>query len=236
MEIYDDALLMIKNKFNKINLIDVGCARGQFLRIVKNYFTDVYSIGIDPLNHHQERYNYSNGDYTYYVQTAVDNVLKESFVKFYINSDDQASSLLEMDFENITNDLNDTDSKYYVTWANNLKIKDTMETKVVSLEMIIDNYFQFKDIHFLKIDAEGKDLDIVKSLGRYINSPMFISLECSSHKNNNIRIFKNGCHRDDVVPYMLNNDFEIYKELDYGMQKDNLTQVTDFIFINKKML
>lgn len=235
MDIYDDSLSEIKDRFNKINLIDVGCARGQFLRTVKKYFTEIYSVGIDPLNHQQERHSYSLGDYNQYLQIAVDNVSEESFLNFYINNDDQASSLLEMDFENISNNINDINSKYYVTWANNLKINQTIKTRVLSLEMVIDS-LESKDIHFLKIDAEGKDLDIVKSLGKYLNLPMFISIECSSHKNNNIRIFKNGCHRDEVVPYMLKNGFEIYKEVDYGMEKDNLTQVTDFVFINKKML
>ena len=235
METYKNALSELRNKTKEINIIDVGCARGAFLRHVKDFFEDVYSIGIDPLDHGAHRADYSLGDFTYYVQCAIDNVKEESTAKFFINSDDQASSLLEMDFENITSEVGERDSKYFIGGADNLSIRDTIEVNVTRLDKIIEKYIGNRAIHFLKIDAEGNDLNVVKSLGKFINYPLFIALECSSHSDDNIRIFKNGCHINDIIPFMEENGYRIYEKIDHSLDPDNRTQMHDLIFIKSKI-
>ena len=40
METYKNALKEIRNQTSQINIIDVGCARGAFLRHVKDFFSD----------------------------------------------------------------------------------------------------------------------------------------------------------------------------------------------------
>lgn len=233
METYKNALKEIRNQTSQINIIDVGCARGAFLRHVKDFFSDVYSIGIDPLDHGSHRSNYSMGDFTHYIQCAIDDVDADTKAKFFINSDDQASSLLEMDFDNITTDKSERESKYFIGCADNLGITEVTEVDVTTLKKIIDNYFDNTIIHFLKIDAEGNDLNVVKSLGDYIGYPQFIALECSSHQDSDIRIFKKGCHINEIIPFMEENGYEIYEKIDHSTDPDNMTQMHDMIFINK---
>ena len=235
METYKNALKEIRNKTSKINIIDVGCARGAFLRHVKDFFTDIYSVGIDPLDHGNHRSDYSMGDFTHYIQCAIDNISDNTRAKFFINSDDQASSLLEMDFDNITENESEKESKYIIRSSDNLRITNVIEVDVTNLKNIIDRYFRDTEIHFLKIDAEGNDLNVVKSLFDYINYPHFIALECSSHSDENIRIFKNGCHINGIIPFMEENGYEIYEKIDHSLDPDNRTQMHDLIFIKAKI-
>jgi len=234
MSIFNRSLDYLRARESKINIIDVGCARGEFLRIVKECFTDIFSIGIDPLNHFSERVNYSKGDYNYYLQYAIDNINDDvQTANFFINNDDQASSLLEMDFNNLTDNLNERDSKYYIKWFRNLGIHKIINVQVRSLQKILNEYLlpQTK-IHFLKIDAEGKDLDVVKSLGTWKSIPIFIGMECSAHNNKNIKIFKNGCHLNEILPYMESNNYSVFDKFMHEYDQSNLTQMCDIIFKN----
>jgi FkbM family methyltransferase len=232
MDVNRNALLELKKRFDSINIVDVGCARGSLLKYTKRIFSDVFSIGIDPLNHEFER-----GNYNHFIQCAIDNVGSDDQVmSFYVNQDDQASSLLQMDFANISSDLDERDSKYYIRWAQNLKILREIEINVKSLKTILDEINFPGKIHLLKIDAEGKDLDVVKSLGDHASRVIFVSLECSSHKNDSIKIFKNGCHINDVIPYMNSIGFEVFENFDCEEDPNNLTQMSDIVFVNKSLL
>ena len=86
METYKNALKEIRSQTSQINIIDVGCARGAFLRHVKDFFSDVYSVGIDPLDHGSHRSNYSMGDFTHYIQCAIDDVDADTKAKFFVIS------------------------------------------------------------------------------------------------------------------------------------------------------
>ena len=60
-------------------------------------------------------------------------------------------------------------------------------------------------------------------------------MECSSHRNNDIRIFKGGCHKLECVEFMDNHNFEIYDCNDYEYITHNLTQMSDIVFKNRKI-
>jgi len=87
-------------------------------------------------------------------------------------------------------------------------------------------------IDFIKIDAEGKDFDITKSLKPYFSRIKYIGVECSSHTNNNLSIFGNGSSSRDVLSFFKENNFDIFEITDYSIKSDNLTQMSDIIFIN----
>lgn len=232
MDQHKNCLIELSKKYKNINIVDVGCARGALLSYARDMrvFDKIYSIGIDPLDHAHERPEYSA-----YLQCAVDNVgNKEEISDFFVNNDDQASSLLPMNFEHISDSLDERSEKYYVPWAKMLGIKSKISVRVFSLELILNKIMPERKIHLLKIDAEGKDLDIVKSLGSWSSVPDFISLECSAHKNDEIRIFKKGCHVSDVIPYMEGIGYSVFERFNYEEIPNNLTQACDIIFINNQ--
>jgi hypothetical protein len=222
-EVVFDALSDVK----KINIIDIGCARGGLISEVvlpNRNLESVYSVGIDPLNHGVKSL------YNHFVQVGIDDIFPSKFKlkRFYVNSDDQASSLLKMNYENITENLSDV-SRIYVPWASKLRVRVVIPIIVVNLESIIRKYFSLAPIHFIKIDAEGNDLNVIKSQS-FRNRPLFISAETSNHKDSRIRIFKGGSQREELVAYMNSKNYSIYHEVNYAEIKNHGTQMSDIVF------
>jgi len=214
-------------KIEFINIIDIGCARGALMKEIvlpQRGKESVFSVGVDPLNHGVKRY------YDHFLQVAVDNIGSSKFKirKFYLNFDDQASSLLQMNYENLTDSLLDQE-RIYVPWKRRLGVRFTFPVLVINLETVIKRYFFNKKIHFLKIDAEGNDLNILKSQ-LFINRPLFISAEASNHPNPEIRLFKNGSQKKELVEFMKSMNYNVYQEANYGSIPNNQTQISDIIF------
>jgi hypothetical protein len=243
MEAYKNAIIKIRSSQNKITVIDIGCARCAFINeFLINYFerNNIKSLGIDPLRH-SDRFDASK-TYNYYVQGCVDNIQRATITqsKFYVNSIDQASSLLKINTECMSSDLNKRTTNFYYPQdiINRLSIIDKEITvNVYNLCDIIDKSFEQNEIiDFIKIDAEGKDLDIAVSLTPYLHRIKFIGIECSAHINNNLRIFENGSNIEDAISFFKNNNFDIFEITDYSVKIDNLTQMSDIVFINKKYI
>lgn len=86
-------------------------------------------------------------------------------------------------------------------------------------------------VHFIKIDAEGKDFDIVKSLSQSVlNRVKFISVECP---NSNPR-FSEEFTKDQFIKYFDSINFEVFYEYNTSTDPSNKSNLSDVIFINKK--
>ena len=127
---------------NPLKVVDVGVARGSFMVELDKlvHRMNVFAVGIDPVPRDgaEDRYD------KFYFACA-DNV--ESWPKsptkgllYSDPEDDQASSLFP---------------------RGEVLKKDGKEVDVLNLNDIIEEDIPSGPIHFLKIDAEGKDLDIV---------------------------------------------------------------------------
>ena len=231
MHINDKGLVALKNSYNDINIIDVGSAYGSFMDLVKTHkFGKVFGIGIDPVDRDRASIKYD-----IFINCALDNVENDTEQTFYVNGGDpQASSLLMMDFDKLTQNTKEKENKIYLAWANRLHLKESIKVNTKSLKSVMDQYIGDKTVHFLKIDAEGKDLDIVKSAGELIRNCIYVSIECGSHKNKNLLIYKNGCHKSDFIEYMATKSFEVDSCDDYEFVASNGTQMSDIVFKNKK--
>ena len=102
----------------------------------------------------------------------------------------------------------DKDSEFYkfLTTEQDIEFdKDTWKTEVEVKRLdnfIIEN--NIKHISLIKIDTQGHDLNVVKSLGNYINIVDTIMLECQL-KN----LYKNSFTKDEVITYMEKNNFTL---------------------------
>ena len=84
-------------------------------------------------------------------------------------------------------------------------------------------------IHFLKIDAEGKDLDIIKSLETStLERIKYIAMECPMTK---IRL-KGESTKQESIKYMNSINFDLF----FSYDTDNGSDISDVVFINKKEL
>jgi hypothetical protein len=246
MEAYKKAIEDIASKQKFISIIDIGCARCAFINeFLVKYFdrTSIKSLGIDPLQHYDGcifgSFNAAQV-YNTYIKGCVDNILPGTIQKkkFYINSIDQASSLLKINTKIFSPDINNKNTFYYpqdIIDRLNV-ITGEIAVDVYNLNDIINKLYGPNEIiDFIKIDAEGKDVDIAKSIKNNLHRIKYIGVECSSHNNETLTVFENGSTLKDAIEYFTQNYFEIYDHTDYSLDSTNLTQMSDIVFINTKL-
>jgi FkbM family methyltransferase len=104
-----------------------------------------------------------------------------------------------------------------------MDIQEVLSVPVKRLDSILKDFpwDRFEYIEYLKVDAQGSDLDIVKGLGDYIHKIIYVTLEAESdqyhgsEKNNNQAIYDYMISRDFVKvihpntqdPTFLNNKY-----------------------------
>jgi hypothetical protein len=240
MEAYLSTIQKIASEQTTITAIDIGCARCSFLNeFLIKYFSrnNIKILGIDPLQHDGK--SDASKYYDFYVKGCVDNIPRDTIQKqeFYVNEIDQASSLLKIKPEHFTTDINSDSGFYYPQHIIN-KLKNTVGILTVNVyninDIIASTLGETVIIDFIKIDAEGKDMDIVKSLKDNLHRIKYIGVECSSHKNKDIEIFENGSKLTDAIDFFTENGFEVFELTDYSKKPDNLTQMSDVVFVNRR--
>jgi hypothetical protein len=137
-------------------------------------------------------------------KVAIDNVNTPSVMDFYCTDDRNTgcSSLLKP------------------TSRLDLEVELVDQVNVVSLEYILD-YINFpveEKISFVKTDTQGKDFDVIKSLGKYLNNVVAIKSEFNTAGQ-----YENSNSEVAFLSFMLENNFELYKNNGY-----------DYFFYNKK--
>tara|TARA_R110001592_G_scaffold41644_1_gene135890 strand:- start:734 stop:1351 length:618 start_codon:yes stop_codon:yes gene_type:complete len=77
------------------------------------------------------------------------------------------------------------------------------DIKVKRLDTFIKEN-NINSINLIKIDTQGHDLNVVKSLGNYINIIDTIVLECQLKP-----LYKNSYTKEEIILYMNNNNFNL---------------------------
>jgi FkbM family methyltransferase len=222
-----DFLNIILNKFHKIICIDVGCAIGDVRNLI--HHNNVFSIGIDPLI---EQYKHVRGtdilnNYNILHNIAID--IEDGEKMFNITKSLDTSSLYDFNTK-ITTDINNNTEFYipnnfydFITTITEKKLTTTKTLK----HIIEENNLQQDIIHILKVDAQGNDLNVVKSIGKYLKNVMFIIIESN---NDHTRLYKDTHSFTEDYSYLKSNHFElITKEVLLRDDFDCLYYNTDLI-------
>jgi len=219
--------IVLKN-VNQLILVDVGCAIGDFKRLINH--PNIYSIGIDPLIPDYKK-NPSNilDSYSKLYDVCIDT--KESKQMLNITSSLDTSSLKEFNREHITTDITHT-SKFFIPENIYHFITDIIERREVSsfrLDSILNQTnINHQSIHILKIDAQGNDLNVLKSCGKYLKNVVFIVVESTLDESETL--YKNTSTFKDDSQYLKSNGFElITKEVLLLKDIDCLFYNTHFI-------
>ena len=211
--------------------------------------TDRFVIGIEPLSYHWKMINNfetSNskrpypydfkilqleenvvklnkevicdvGNRFFAIEAAIDNISEVQKKKFYMmdrtGGASGSSSLLEP-------------SSHHPHF-----IEDEVEVTVHSLEYVLDSidWDRFEYIEHIKTDCEGKDWDVVKSIGKYLDKVGFISSEMT----NNLHHWYGSGDPQQFIAFMQNSGFGIIslqngqivflnKSLENKVKQDNL--------------
>ena len=153
---------IISNFPNNGIIIDVGCNEGLWISKFKNIIPkNVITIGIDP--------NYYNltKEYTYYLNLVI-NLKDGEDCNFYIYKERACNSLYKIpeDKTKLNNEIFDLE---YIK-----------QVKTITLRTILNELkLNTQIIRYLKVDCQGSDLNVFKSLGEYIKNTQYVQLETS---------------------------------------------------------
>lgn len=144
---------------------------------------------------------------------AIDNVAKPCLSTFYnIRGDSGTSSLLRP-----------TDALLKV---HGYKVRNITETPTIPLKLIFDGFpwERFPFIEVCKIDTQGKDLDVLKSMGHYIEKIAIILVEVDTFGQ-----YENAPRRDQIYEFMNKNKF-----IEHKVISNIQNEVVDVIFYNER--
>lgn len=226
-EVFD----FLKN-YDNVNIIDVGCASGSFKeQYYKNFQNQSYWIGVEPNPIHKQ-----NIPYDLYFGNAIDDVNERVMKPFYFNQDSYCSSLLEINNEILTNDINKMDELWYTSSQNYpFNVISVDDVEVVSLKILLDEIPKFENelIHFLKVDAQGVDIRVVQSLREYIPKTLFVMIESVVSKNPNLKLYKNQTQFSEDDKIMNELGFRKLFDIDYSQ---NSSPEADVVYVNINLI
>jgi len=216
-----ECLFLLKNKFDSVpeNIkrikIDVGIHKGKMSQNWLNKSPDLFVFGFEPHEECAEKVknkinNREIPDRLAIIPYAVDNDCVKNNIFFWTTGYTGCSSLLK------------PNSNLF------MKISEGIEEKNV-ISISLNFFFQkfpwdrFEYIEYLKIDAQGKDLDILKSAGEYLKERVVFvtaepeTIDYENSKNNNVT---------NIVNYMISQNFILI----------NHPMTTDPTFLNRKFI
>lgn len=176
---------------------------------------DIFVIGFDPNPDCVYKENFWDGkylnipntfkihkksDFYYHIIGALDNVpapTKSSFYRTTFNVG--CSSLLKPIIQNIQG----------------CSLDDTIDVDVFSAADILKN-IDVEHVEMVKIDAQGKDLDIVKSFNEYLNKVVFLDVESDSSM-----YYENAPNFNVINNEISNLGFTLYLNLHYNLRYKN---------------
>jgi hypothetical protein len=143
------------------------------------------------------------------------------------------NSLLKMT-DNITHIPEERGSKWY--GAHDFeRLLDATPVHVVPLSSIIEKYgLQDAVIHFLKIDAQGCDLEVLLSLGPYLKNCLFVQMELVSSGSRDLVLYEGQGVYEDERPIVESFGFDVFAEEDHG--KLGASPEIDVVFINLALM
>lgn len=231
LQLYSTLIQTLDNmEYPIVNVIDVGVNKGQIKQFLDTALkTPSYFVGIEPNTELEQP-----SKYDVMFNYAVDDVEEPEQRIFYINEDSDCSSLLKMKDDIITHDINERNSedKWYIPRTIN-NIRESREVTVTSMKNILDTIPKFKNelIHLLKVDVQGVDIRVIKSMKEYLNNTIFVMVEIVTSKNKDVVLYEGQTTIEDDIKTMDELGFVPYHVIDYAP-----TPEADIIFINKKYI
>lgn len=190
----------------KIELVDVGCAVGDYLRRLDRYLDKpIHSLGIDPLDW-DGRVEYSS-----FLQVAVANQ-EPSQAEFHLygGPDLATSSLKRMKTENVSHSEDEKDDKFY----HPIDIETehgTITVDVVPLSKVVEeSNLQDTTLHLVKVDVQGTDLGSFLSLHDYIPNVLFFQIESILSENEGHKLYDDQLLFDEEKRVLEDLGFRIF--------------------------
>lgn len=195
--------------------IDVGACIGESLYQFNGY-TKVYAI--EPGPEEFSKLASVAGDHVICIEGAVG--LKNEDVEFITYWNGRFSSFLEFN----------KDEDFYKHCEETTGSFDDFKEKITVKSFRLDTFINennIKEIEYIKIDTQGTDLDVVKSLGDKISIVKKILLEVQLKE-----LYKGASKKKEVLSYMSDNNFSLVENNDH--HENEYEQ--DLLFINNNFI
>ena len=219
--------ILLSFEKKKLEILDIGCFQGKFSEKMNNLLKKKFKINFylfDP-NPNSKKYLKNLKINFIFFNIAID--IKEGIGKFYFNNqfEGSGSSLSSLFSKN----------KYYnlsrrIFFLSVRPLFTVIKVKKKKLSSIFKKY-KFKVVDVLKIDAEGSELNILKSGEKYLSKTNIIYVEISDKKKTWDKKYKKICSILKKNGFISHKVFRIPE----GSIFTNL-KLCDCIFINKKLL
>lgn len=203
-------------RMNKIG-IDVGACIGESLDQFKGFHT-VYAIEPGPEEFSQlERIE---TEFKTFVPLNLAIGLTNEDVEFITYHNGRFSSMLEFNKE----------TEFYKYCEDTCESFDDLKEKIkiecIRLDKLIERE-EIKEIEYIKIDTQGTDLDVVKSLGDKISIVKKISLEIQLQE-----LYQGSSTIEETLEYMNDKGFTLVEDLNHY---DNEFE-KDLVFVNQNLV
>lgn len=134
---------------------------------------------------------------------------RDGYADFFINSSDGSSSLVKMSESGMAH------------WKDfNYTIKSTQVVQTIRLDTFM-RLADLRHIDYLKVDAEGVDLRIIRSAGDRLKDIRRVTLEVDVAPD---PLYEGAPTRDEVLDFMVKNGFQLVgSELQNANRQENLT-------------
>lgn len=126
---------------------------------------------------------------------------------------------------------NKSEKGWFVGWPIEKKLYQ-IKVKNTSLEKIIAEN-DILPVDFLKIDAQGCDLDVVKSAGKYLKDIRFIQIEAVSSHDLDVVLYSGQQLMEQDIEDMDKLGFSVLKIVDYSAKA---SPEADILFYNRSLV
>jgi len=207
-------ILPFLEKYDSLYILDLGHHKGDwshdFSQKIAPLNKFIYCVGIDPID-------YDTGACNLFIQKAISTEVGTR--KFNTYSEPGCNSLNEMLLDN--------------KFQRPQEINKTGEIEVEcdTLTNVL-NFLQPEIVHYLKIDAQGNDRNVIESGKEWLDSILFVQMETCVAKTFDTLMYENQNTRDSDIEYMLSKGFELFDEWDHSAVS---CPEADLIFFNRKL-
>ena len=220
--IYENAFDLQKIlNFHNIDIIfDVGASWGGYAKSLRRFGFKNRIISFEPVNaSHEKLLKNSFNDSSWHVHKKII-VTNKNIKKQTIN--------VTKDFDN-SSLLNPT-KLHYENHAN-AKLSHQEEIESDSLDNLVSHYLKDEKNLMVKVDVQGTEIDVLKSLNNNIKKFKLVQIELSLHE-----MYEQQVLWKEIVGFMNDYNFDIWT-IYPGYKKKSIGQLYQFdvIFYNKQL-
>lgn len=208
-----------------IRVVDVGCHKAHFRDAIRCRKA-IWSLGIDPCD-------YGVGaHFDLFLPIAVDDVADAQTRPFFHYIEPGCNSLLPMNMDLITHDPARPKGKWFVGWPIE-RVERVTQVPVHSLCRVLEVALPAGGlVHFLKIDAQGADLRVIRSLGERLRDVLFLQTEAVASHDPAVTLYRGQTILEDEVAEMSRRGFEVFGLQDYSAQA---SPEADVVYVNRAL-